>query len=95
MTSEEMLQLIRRYRGALRCWGYEAKELFRGESLSRYDQGELTLGHCITILNNAEALVDMGYKKKARSMVVFVQDLLYRDGLYDLRELRKHLRSAS
>ncbi|MHB1330855.1 MAG: hypothetical protein ACYCY6_02725 [Minisyncoccota bacterium] len=91
MTTEKMLELIRRYRGALRCWGYKAEKLFLGETLSRYDHRDLTLGHCITILDNAERLIELNCSRKALDLIKFVQNSLWKEGFYDISEFKKHL----
>ncbi|HRH25527.1 MAG TPA: hypothetical protein PLD99_01040 [Parcubacteria group bacterium] len=58
--------MIRKYRGALRCWGYE------NEPLITANNGEFRVGHLLTFLDRAEELLEMHHDDAAEYLIKFI-----------------------
>ncbi len=63
--------MIRKYRSALRCWGYE------NEPLTNASKNGPTEGHILTFLDQAEELLEMHQDDAAEYLIKFIIGELY------------------
>mgnify|MGYP001569397825 CR=1 FL=1 len=85
MTPQKHREVIAQYRTFFEECGIEAID-FPHDQILR--DGELALGHCHGMLDKMESFIDEGRMDKVNRWLGFIQGVLWRNGDYQLDELK-------
>ena len=89
MTSDKVLEVVRRYRSHFVAMQVEPKD-YPHDKLIGPQQGEDVFAHCCGMLPKIEIFAHEGRIGKAKRWLGFIQGCLWTSGVHTLDDLKNH-----